>query len=86
VTDDQLEAVCEKLSIAMVNALQQARSVSDSEHYDHHLWVTQRIQREQARAKFWTAMLEHVAKWGSVSVLSCIFYAIWLYIKQEIRR
>ena len=85
-TEAQLDAICERLSIAMVSALQQARSVSDSEHYDHHLWVTKRIKREQARIVFWEAMFEHTVKWGVVSVVSAMFYAFWLYIKVEIRR
>lgn len=84
--ESQLNAICERLSIAMVSALQQARSVSDSEHYDHHLWVTKRIKREQARIVFWEAMLEHAVKWGVVSVVSAMFYAFWLYIKVEIRK
>ena len=85
-TESQLDAICERLSIAMVSALQQARSVSDSEHYDHHLWVTKRIKREQARIVFWEAMLEHVAKWGSISLVSAVFYAFWLYVKVEIHK
>ena len=84
-TEQELEKVCEKLSLAMVTALQQYRGVSDSEHYDHHLWVTQRIKREQTRAKFWQAMLEHVAKWGAVSIVSAVFYAFWLYVKHEVK-
>ena len=84
-TESQLEQICERLSISIVTALEQARSVSDSEHYDHHLWVSQRIQREQALTKFWKAMFEHVMKWGAVSVVSCVFYAVWLYLKHEIK-
>ena len=85
ITEQQLEALCEKLSLAMVNALQQSRSVSEAEHYDHHLWVSQRIERDRARTKFWQAMFEHVMKWGAVSVVSCVFYAVWLYLKHELK-
>jgi len=85
-TEHQLDAICERLSHAMVSALQQARSVSDSEHYDHHLWVTKRIKREEEKTKFWKAMLEHTVKWGVVSVLTAVFYAVWLYVKMEIRK
>lgn len=68
----------EALAIAIAKALQQARSVSDSEHYDHHVWITERINRERAWREFWEKMLEHAAKWGMISLLSGIFYALYL--------
>lgn len=85
-SEEELEVVCEKLSLAMVKALQQSRSVSDSEHYDHHLWVTEHIEKEKRMAEFYGALLSHVVKWGSVSILTGIFYAVWLLIKSELRR
>ena len=74
----------ERLAIAIAKALQQARSVSDSEHFDHHAWITKRIAREEERIKFWTQMREHAAKWGIISVLSGLFYAMWLGIVQMV--
>lgn len=85
-TNENLEEICEKLSSAMVRALQQARSVSDSEHYDHHTWVQQHIEKEKMRAQFYKDMIQHLAKWGSVSVVTGIFYAIWLLLKSEIHK
>jgi hypothetical protein len=85
-SESELEQVCEKLSFAMVRAMQQSRSVSDSEHYDHHLWVTVHIEKEKQRTEFYNALLSHVVKWGSVSVLTAIFYAMWLALKSELRR
>lgn len=79
-TEDQVE----HLSLAIAKALQQARSVSDSEHYDHHVWITERIERERAWRKFWENMAEHVAKWGMISVVSGLFYAAWLGVQQLI--
>lgn len=79
-TADEIET----LSTAIAKALQQARSVSDSEHYDHHIWVKAQIAKEQKAAEFWGKMTEHVAKWGAVSVLSALFYALWLGIKSEL--
>ncbi len=84
-SESELEAVCEKLSHAMVRAMQQSRSVSDSEHYDHHMWVSVHIEKEKRRIEFYTALLDHVLKWGSVSLLTGLFYAIWLFIKMEIK-
>lgn len=73
-TEEQME----QFALALAKALQQARSVSDSEHYDHHVWITERINREKAWREFWEKMRDHVAKWGAVSVLSAIGYALWL--------
>ena len=75
------EADAEKIAIAIAKALQQARSVSDSEHYDHHRWITEKIRREQAWRIFWEKMGEHAAKWGMLSLLSFAFYAFYLGVK-----
>lgn len=83
-TEEELERVAERLSLSFARALQQARSVSDSEHYDHHIWVSQRIQHEKSMTRFWEDMRDHLAKWGMVGAVSCIGYALWLWLKQEI--
>ena len=75
----------ERFAKIMANAFQQARSVSDSEHYDHHRWLAERIKREQAKRQFWEDMQGHVAKWGAISIISGVFYAIWLGVKQLLR-
>lgn len=65
----------------LAETLQQARSVSDSEHYDHHRWITMQIRKEEARAKFWEEMIKHVARWGILAVVSSTFLALWLGAK-----
>lgn len=75
----------EKIAIAIARALQQARSVSDSEHYDHHRWISERINKEKARRVFWEEMQKHVSKWGAISILSGLFYGLWLGLKQVLR-
>lgn len=79
ITDDDIE----KLAVAIGKALQAARSVSDSEHYDHHRWITGKMKAEQARAAFWEKMLEHAAKMGVWSVITAVGYAAWLGFKQQ---
>ena len=79
--DDDIE----KLAVAFARALQGARSVSDSEHYDHHRWISERIRKEQAMRVFWEQMQSHVAKWGAISIISGAFYAVWLGLKQLVR-
>lgn len=75
------EADAEILALALAKALQQARSVSDSEHYDHHRWISEKIERERVQREFWEKMREHALKWGMLSALSAVFYALWLGFK-----
>lgn len=75
----------EHLAIAIAQALQQARSVSDSEHYDHHVWISSQIEREKASKAFWEKMSEHAAKWGMISVLSFAFYALWIGLRAIVK-
>ena len=76
----------EKLAVAIAKALQQARSVSDSEHYDHHVWISGKIERDKEARLFWEKMKEHAAKWGMLSVLSSLFYAAWLGMMQMMHK
>ncbi len=75
------EEDAEMLALKLARALQQARSVSDSEHYDHHRWITERIKSAEASRQFWQDMHKHAIKWGMISVFTGIGYAIWLGIK-----
>lgn len=79
------ESDAERLAVALSKALQQARSVSDSEHFDHHAWVKTQIEREILRAKFWRDMTAHIAKLGAWSLLTAVFYALYLGIRQLAR-
>lgn len=80
------DADAEKLAIAVAKALQQARSVSDSEHFDHHRWISAKIARENAWRDFWIEMQKHVAKWGSIAIVSFVFYAMWLAAKEALHK
>lgn len=75
----------EKLAIAIAKALQQSRSVSDSEHYDHHRWISAKIARENAMRDFYDEMKKHVIKWGAISMITGIGYAAWLGFKAVIK-
>jgi len=75
------EEYFEKMAVHIAKALQQARSVSDSEHYDHHVWIKGQVERDQARRVFWDQLHTHVVKWGVVSVLTFLGFALWLGIK-----
>lgn len=80
-TPEEVVHLTDQMALAMTRALQQARSVSDSEHFAHHVWITKQIEREQLRTEFWRQMLAHVAKWGVVSVVSATVFALYLGVK-----
>ena len=80
------ESEAEMLAQKFAEKMQQARSVSDSEHYDHHRWISERIKQTEARRVFWEEMHKHVSKWGSVAILSFVFYGIWLAAKEAIHK
>lgn len=83
-TREDQEAFAEVLSMAMVRALQQGRSVSDSEHFDHHQWIKAKMDAERARAAFWGEMAKHAAKLGIASLITSVGFAFYLGVKQII--
>ena len=85
-SEEDIDTITAKFAIAIAKTLQQARSVSDSEHYDHHVWITARIKEAEARRMFWEDMQKHVYKWGAISVMTFLFYGFWLAIKDALLR
>lgn len=79
------EEAAERIGIAVARAMQQARSVSDSEHFDHHQWISERINSEKARRRFYEALADHVAKWGAISIASAALYALYLGVRQVLK-
>lgn len=55
-------------------------------HEAHHRWIEEQIQRDKWKTLFWQKMALHVAKWGSVSLLSAIGYAAYLGAQEWLRR
>ena len=76
----------QSLAVAIAKALQQSRSVSDSEHFDHHVWITGQIEKDKRRAKFWEEMTTHVAKFGAWSIITGSVYAMWLGFKDLLHK
>lgn len=76
----------EKFGRVLVGMLQQSRSVSDSEHYDHHVWIKTRIEADRERKEFWRDMRKSLARWGFVGLAGALLFSIWLWIKYEIKR
>lgn len=49
-----------------------------------HEWVLLQREKERERIEFWRSMKLHAAKWGMVSVISFLLYALWLALKHEL--
>lgn len=79
--ETELEIFTEKMATKFAQKLQQARSVSDSEHHDHHTWITEKIKHERAMKDFWQQMSAHVAKWGAITLITGMGYAMWLGVR-----
>lgn len=79
------EQEMEQLAAIMVRTISQARSVSDSEHYDHHRWIAGRIKADEWRADFWKQMVAHVAKVGIISLITASGVAAYLIMGRLIR-
>ena len=75
----------ERIAMIFSRVLQQARSVSDSEHYDHHRWITAKIEAEQEKRKFWQEMRRHVTKWGLIGALTGLASALYLAAEAWVR-
>lgn len=72
--EEEAEMIAQKFA----EKLQQARSVSDTEHYAHHRWIAKQIERDEARTRLFDELTKHVMKWGIIGVVSFIFYGAYL--------
>lgn len=83
-TEQQMEMLAKKFA----ETLQQSRSVSDSEHFDHHQWIAKRIIAEDARKKFYTSLSERLAEkslWALIGVVGVLlWYGVGVAIKKVI--
>ena len=75
-TEADLDAITERLSFH--------QTVDAQRHAADHDWIHSMREMTTARKLFWDKMFEHAAKWGIISVLSALLYAIWLGIKTQV--
>lgn len=81
-TEEEIELITQRFT----EKLQQARSVSDSVHYDHHMWLKKKIEKEEARARLYDELTRHVYKWGIIGVASFVGYAVYLAVKEALAK
>jgi len=85
--EKQIEALAARLIQGMAETLQQARSVSDSVHYDHHKWIQAQIEREEAWRDLWRDMRVRLIQKGIWAVLlgigGVMLYAATMWIRSQ---
>lgn len=72
-TEENIELLAQRFA----EKLQQARSVSDSEHYDHHAWIAKQIKREEAWTELYIDARKSLVRWGLIGMVGFILYAVW---------
>jgi hypothetical protein len=72
----------DQLAQVVVRALRESPDASSGEHYHHHEWITEQIQKVKVQKEFWKRLTDHIAIWGALGVVSVVFYALWLYLKK----
>lgn len=71
---------------AAITALQEIKFISDQDHHEHHSWIASKIRSEEARVELFKELTKHIAKWGTLGVLSFIFYGIYLATKDGLSK
>lgn len=79
-----MSSSAQEVADAVVAALDARRNVTDEEHAKHHLYIDLLIKREERRTEFWHELGRHVAKWGAISVLTAVFYGLWLVLQMKL--
>jgi len=69
-----------KIAAAVVKALNESRTIDPETHHEHHEFITVMKRREAKRAQMYEAVTLHLAKFGSVALMSAVFVAIWFYL------
>jgi hypothetical protein len=84
-TKEEQKEFAEMIAQSFAEKLQQSRSVSDTEHWDHHQWIAAQKQKEIERAKFWADLRDYLAKRGAWGVLVGLLVALGFALKAWIR-
>ena len=69
---------------ALVTALNANRDVENIRHKEDHDFMYLLRKREERKQELWEAVKIHLAKWGSVGLITGLLAAIWLYAKQHL--
>lgn len=75
----------QEITQAVLDALDRRREISEAQHIEDHNFIRNLIHREERRGDFWRDLHSHVLKWGALSLLSVLGYALWIYIRQQIQ-
>lgn len=72
------------LKCAIRDVLDERAKMPSEEHQSHHNWVRMQIERQQARAEFWRAMLAKSLPAMGASLLAAVAAWSWHWITTHI--
>lgn len=74
--NEHIKMEAEQTATAVKDVL--AKSFPDGDTELHRRYHTAAIQREEARAKFWSKMVFELTKWGLIGFLGWLLVKAWL--------
>lgn len=74
----------QRVAAALSEILNERRSVEETEHAEHHLFIREQIERERERREMYADLRRHLVKWGAVGVISFFGMAAWYWVRNHI--
>lgn len=68
------------IKAAVAELLDERNRLDSNTHKADHEFIRSLRQKEEAKAQMYAALKVHLLKWGAISVLSFIGYAIYYYL------
>ena len=75
----------EKIAVAVVEALESKRQINQDTHHQHHDYIETLIIKENRLAEAWDQVKMHVAKFGSLGVVTFVAWACWHYFNEILK-
>lgn len=75
----------EKIAVAVVEALEGKRKISQDTHHAHHDYIETMIIKEQKRSDSWDQIRFHLTKFSVFGVFTFFVMAIWHYVAEIIK-
>lgn len=78
------EQLAELMRLAMQEVLDSRARIPELEHREHHAWVQAQIERQRARAEFWTSLAGKAVPAMVWTLISAAAVAIFNFVRSHI--
>lgn len=82
-SEEQLDKIVEKLA-GKLKAQRHNRVVSNEEHNDHHIFITQFIKDQSLRRKFHRKIVESSVIWAIPVLITIVCVGLWASFKSAV--